>query len=196
MSLDHVLEGIEAVRDAGIKMVKINSVIVRGINDDEILDLAEFCRERRIILRFIEYMDVGTLNGWTPQQVFTAGEILERMASAYAFEPVGRKSDETAMRFRYRDIDLEFGVIASVTMPFCSSCSRLRLSADGTFYTCLFSDRGLNIKEFIRGGFDDGAIAEVIRDLWQRREDRYSEIRLESINFSSPNRVEMFRIGG
>ncbi len=196
MSLDYVLEGIEAVREAGIKTIKVNSVIVRGINDDEILDLAEFCREKGLILRFIEYMDVGTLNGWTPQQVFTANEILERMASVYEFEPVLREVDETALRLRYRDIDLEFGIIASVTMPFCSTCTRLRLSADGTFYTCLFSDTGINIKELIRGGFDDRAIAEVIIELWQRREDRYSEIRLESINLHSTNRVEMFRIGG
>ncbi len=196
LSIYHVLEGIDALRGAGFTTVKVNSVIVKGINDDEVLDLAEFCRERGIILRFIEYMDVGTLNGWTPEQVFSAGEILERMGSLYDFEPVGRESDETALRFRYRDMDLEFGIIASVTKPFCSSCTRLRLSADGTLYTCLFSDRGLNIKRYIRRGYDDRAIAEVIKDLWHRREDRYSEIRFESINSLSSKRVEMFRIGG
>ncbi len=196
MSLDHVLEGIEAVRDAGINTVKVNSVIVRGVNDDEVIDLAEFCREKGLILRFIEYMDVGTLNGWVPQQVYTADEILESMSSVYDFEPIGRNSDETALRFIYKDRELEFGIIASVTMPFCSSCSRLRLSADGTLYTCLFSDRGINIKKYIRGGYDDKDVAGVIENFWKRREDRYSEIRSASINFHSPNRVEMFRIGG
>jgi len=196
MSLHQVLDGIERILEAGIRVVKVNSVIVRDINDDEITDLAEFCRQRGIILRFIEYMDVGTLNRWTPVQVFSAQEILQRMASVYSFEPLGRRGDETALRFKYTDMDLEFGVIASVTMPFCSSCSRLRLSSDGTLYTCLFSDRGLNIKEYLRGGHEDGTIARLIRDLWGKREDRYSEIRFGSFESFSPNKVEMFRIGG
>ena len=194
MELRKVIEGIDSALEAGFPSVKINTVVVRGVNDEEILDIAEFCRERRLVLRFIEYMDVGTLNGWSVEKVVTAEEILEKISCRYPVEEIGRKGSETAIRFRYGDIDLEFGIIASVSRPFCRDCTRLRLSADGRLFTCLFSSRGFDVKGLLRSGASDERIVESIKALWEAREDRYSEIRF-SVQDRSP-KVEMFRVGG
>ncbi len=194
MDLDRVIEGIDSALEAGLSPVKINTVVVRGVNDEEILDIAEFCRERGLVLRFIEYMDVGTLNGWSMEKVVTAEEILEKISSRYPVEEMGRKGSETAIRFRYRDIGLEFGIVASVSRPFCRDCTRLRLSADGRLFTCLFSSQGFDVKSLLRSGESDERIVESIKALWEAREDRYSEMRF-SIQRSFP-KVEMFRVGG
>ncbi len=191
--LEKVLKGIDIALREGFSPVKVNAVIVKGVNDDEILDLAEFCREKGLILRFIEYMDVGTLNRWSFEKVVTAEEILEKMAEVYRFKPLERKSSETALKFRYEDMDLEFGIVASVTKPFCRGCTRLRLSADGRLFTCLFSDKGYDLKRLLRSGAEDREILSFVRKIWSWREDRYSERRFELIK---ERKVEMFRVGG
>ncbi len=191
--LEKVLKGIDIALREGFSPVKVNAVIVKGVNDDEILDLAEFCREKGLILRFIEYMDVGTLNRWSFEKVVTAEEILEKMAEVYRFKPLERKSSETALKFRYEDMDLEFGIVASVTKPFCRGCTRLRLSADGRLFTCLFSDKGYDLKRLLRSGAEDREILSFVRKIWSWREDRYSERRFELMK---ERKVEMFRVGG
>ncbi len=196
ISLREVLEGIEEAQNAGLEPVKINTVVVKGVNDDEIVSIAEYCRERRLILRFIEFMDVGTLNGWNMDRVVSAEEILKVLSDKYPIKelPKGNES-ETSLRFKFTDIDLEFGIIASVTKPFCRGCTRLRLSADGKLYTCLFSSKGHDIKSLIRGGASDTFIEEFIKELWSLREDRYSELRAMEGETAS-QKVEMFRVGG
>ena len=194
VDLDSVLEGIDSALEAGFYPVKINTVVVRGVNDDEVLDVAEFCREKGLVLRFIEYMDVGTLNGWSMDKVVTAEEIIGILSKRYPVEEIGREGSETAVRFRYRDTGLEFGIVASVSRPFCRSCTRLRLSADGNLFTCLFSQEGFDIKDLLRSGASDEEIIKSLEDIWKVREDRYSEIRF-SLREKTP-KVEMFRVGG
>ncbi len=196
--LEKIIEGIDTALRIGFKPVKINTVIVRGMNDDEIVDIAEFCRERGLILRFIEYMDVGTLNGWDMSKVVSADEIISRLSSVYPLEEIGRENkSDTAIKFRYKDTGLELGVIASVTKPFCRGCTRLRLSADGKLFTCLFSREGFDVKELLRNKRDDDLILERIRMLWKERRDRYSERRMEIIQENGgTEKVEMFRVGG
>ena len=196
VSLNRVIEGIKSTRQMGLNPVKVNMVVVRGVNDDEILDIAEFCRENDLHLRFIEFMDVGTLNGWNMDRVVTAQEILSLLDKRFGVEELGeRDGSETSVRFRYRDTGQEFGIVASVTRPFCSGCTRLRLSADGKLFTCLFSDRGYDIKKLLRSGASDDDLKEYVKSIWTEREDRYSELRsLERAQVK--DRVEMFRVGG
>jgi len=194
--LEAILEGIESAVQAGFNPVKINTVVVRGVNDDEILDIAEFCRRKNLSLRFIEYMDAGTLNNWSMEKVVGADEILSVLRRRYTLEEVERESEsETAIRFRYRDTGQEVGIIASVTKPFCRGCSRLRLSADGRLFPCLFSGYGVEVRSLLRQKADSAEILRVIKCLWQNREDRYSELRMEKMSERSA-RVEMFRVGG
>ena len=196
VSLEKVLRGIKLAKSVGLEPLKVNMVVVKGANDDEILDIAEFCRKNDLILRFIEFMDVGTLNGWNLDKVVPAREILSTLAKRYSFEEVERKdSSETALRFRFRDTGQEFGIIASVTQPFCRGCSRLRLSADGKLFTCLFADDGFDVKELLRSGADDEELINYIKNIWTEREDRYSELRFEHRK-DRGKRVEMFRVGG
>ncbi len=196
VSLSTVIAGIEAAHQAGFSPVKINTVVVRGVNDDEILNIAEFCRERNLILRFIEYMDAGTLNNWSMEKVVSAEEILSTLRRRYDLEELGRTSEsETALRFRYRDTGQEVGVIASVTKPFCRGCNRLRLSADGRLFPCLFSDRGIDVRSLLRGNMDGKDILRIIEGFWKQREDRYSELRRDLMGVRG-SRVEMFRVGG
>ncbi len=196
VSLSTVIAGIEAAHQAGFSPVKINTVVVRGVNDDEILNIAEFCRERNLVLRFIEYMDAGTLNNWSMEKVVSAEEILSTLRRRYDLEELGRTSgSETALRFRYRDTGQEVGVIASVTKPFCRGCSRLRLSADGKLFPCLFSDRGIDVRSLLRGNMDGKDILRIIEGFWKQREDRYSELRRDLMGVRG-SRVEMFRVGG
>ena len=191
--LERVLEGIDRALGEGFRPLKVNMVAVRGVNDDEIVDLAEFCRKKGVILRFIEYMDVGTLNRWNMDKVVTAEEILEKLSKVYSFEPLERRPSETALKFRYKDIDLEFGIVASVTRPFCKGCTRLRLSSDGRLFTCLFADKGYDLKRLLRSGAEDKEILGFVRRIWSWREDRYSEKRFELMK---EKKVEMFRVGG
>jgi cyclic pyranopterin phosphate synthase len=189
-----VLEGIEAATAAGLP-VKVNAVIKRGVNEDQIVPMAAFFRERGHTLRFIEFMDVGQTNGWRLDDVVTAKEIVGALDGAFGLEPVdpGYRG-EVARRWRYQDGRGEVGVIASVTQPFCGDCTRARLSAEGKLFTCLFAVRGHDLRALIRGGASDQELETALRDVWKARKDRYSELRSEATG-SSP-KVEMSYIGG
>jgi cyclic pyranopterin phosphate synthase len=190
-----VLEGIEAASAAGLSPVKVNMVVKRGVNDESIVDMAGFFRGSGHVVRFIEYMDVGTTNGWRLDQVVPALEVVERINAVYPLEPVGPAyRGEVARRYRYRDGQGEIGVISSVTQPFCGDCSRARLSAEGMLYTCLFATGGIDLRAVLRGGAGDDALLDVIGAVWSGRTDRYSEIRSAETAFL--RRVEMSYIGG
>jgi len=192
--VDRVLEGIDAAAAAGLP-VKVNAVVKRGANDDQIVPMAAFFRERGHTLRFIEYMDVGHTNGWRTGDVVPAAEIVARLDDAFGVEPVEPSyRGEVARRWRYRDGAGEVGVIASVTQPFCGDCTRARLSAEGRVFTCLFAVRGHDLRAVVRGGASDDELAEAIRGLWDGRKDRYSELRSEAT--SDLPRIEMSYIGG
>jgi cyclic pyranopterin phosphate synthase len=196
--LDKVLAGIEAGRAAGFRPIKINMVVIRGVNDDEVADMARRFRSTDTTLRFIEYMDVGTLNHWEPGQVVPAKEILERLRTFAELLPVAPAyRGETARRYRYADGSGEIGFIASVSQPFCGDCSRLRLSADGKLYTCLFSKDGLDIKPLVRAG-DREALRTTLVGLWQSRRDQYSVERAATPAQDKPtqDKIEMYYIGG
>ena len=189
-----VLEGIDAAAAAGLP-VKVNMVVKRGVNEDSMLPMARFFRERGHILRFIEYMDVGHSNGWRLDDVVPAAEIVAAIDAELPVEPAEPNyRGEVAKRWRYRDGGGEIGVIASVTQPFCGDCTRARLSAEGRLYTCLFGVRGHDLRALVRGGPSDGELREEIGRIWGRRTDRYSEIR--SANTADLPRVEMSYIGG
>ncbi|HVA85901.1 MAG TPA: GTP 3',8-cyclase MoaA [Candidatus Saccharimonadales bacterium] len=193
--VSRVLDGIAAARDAGLAPIKINTVVRRDLNEASILPLARWARDEGLILRFIEYMDVGHSNGWRMDDVIPASEIVELIDAAIPLELVPPNyRGEVANRWRYRDGSGEVGVITSVTQPFCGDCSRARLSAEGHLYTCLFAVKGHDLKSLLRGGADDEAIDGAIRAVWQVRADRYSELR--SAATADLPRVEMFAIGG
>ncbi len=198
--LPQVLAGLEAAEAAGLLPIKVNAVVVRGTNEDEVVELARFFKRPGYVLRFIEYMDVGTVNGWQPGGVVTAEEIVAKVGAELPLVPAARaNAHDVALRFRYRDGDGELGVIASVSRPFCGDCSRARLSADGRLYACLFAATGLDLKTPLRAGESDEQLAERIAAFWRGRTDRYSEERAERLAAGKgppPSRVEMFRIGG
>ena len=200
LPLDRVLQGIDAAVAAGLGPVKLNVVLIKGTNDHELLDLARFGRDRGCVVRFIEYMDVGTVNAWDPERVISAAQIIERIGAQWPLEPVDRDHvGEVADRYRYLDGGGEIGVITSVTQPFCGDCSRARLSAEGKLFTCLFGAVGHDLKTPMRGGETDPQLSSRIRDIWSRRTDRYSEERtaaLQAGRFVPAEKVEMFRIGG
>ena len=189
-----VLEGIEAASEAGLP-VKVNAVVKRGVNDDGIVELARHFRGSPHTLRYIEFMDVGTTNGWRLDDVVPAAEIVERIDAVFALEPVDAAyRGEVAQRWRYRDGAGEVGVISSVTQPFCGDCTRSRISAEGKLYTCLFAARGTDLRALIRSGATDDELTEAIGAVWLRRADRYSEIRTERTR--ELPRIEMSYIGG
>jgi GTP 3',8-cyclase len=189
-----VLDGIDAAAAAGLP-VKVNAVVKRGVNDAAAVELAEHFRGTGHVLRFIEFMDVGTTNGWSLKDVVTADEILAQLAERWRLEPVAAESpDATALRYRYVDGGGEIGVIASVTKPFCGACSRARLSAEGRLYTCLFAARGHDLRAPLRAGATDEELAETLRGIWSRRTDRYSELR--TAETAAKAKVEMSYIGG
>jgi GTP 3',8-cyclase len=192
--VQQVLDGIEAAAQAGLP-VKINAVVKRGANDGDVLALAEHFRGSGHVLRFIEYMDVGSTNGWRLEDVVSAEEIVERISEHWPLEPVAaERPDVTARRWRYLDGEGEIGVIASVTQPFCGGCSRARLSAEGRLYTCLFAARGHDLRAPLRLGASDEELVKQLRAIWTRRTDRYSELRtVETTEFP---KVEMSYIGG
>ena len=192
--VQRVLEGIDAAAAAGLP-VKINAVVKRGANDGDVLRLAEHFRGSGHVLRFIEYMDVGSTNGWRLEDVVSAEEIVQRIGERWPLEPVAiERPDATARRWRYADGAGEIGVVASVTQPFCGGCSRARLSAEGRLYTCLFAARGHDLRAPLRLGASDEELAEQLRALWTRRTDRYSELR--TAETASLPKVEMSYIGG
>jgi GTP 3',8-cyclase len=189
-----VLEGIDAAAAVGLP-VKVNAVVKRGLNEDSVLAMARHFRNSRHVLRFIEYMDVGHTNGWRLHDVVSASEIVAAIDSDFPLEPLpSRYPGEVAERFRYRDGAGEIGVIASVTRPFCGACTRARLSADGSLYTCLFATMGHDLRALVRAGGDDAEIAAAIGDVWRVRADRYSELR--SAATRDLPKVEMSYIGG
>jgi cyclic pyranopterin phosphate synthase len=191
-----VLEGIEAAERAGFSPIKVNCVVQRGVNDHTIVDLARYFRERGHIMRFIEYMDVGTRNGWRMDQVVPADEIVARIDAEMPLEPMdGNYRGEVALRYRYADGRGEIGVIASVTKPFCGDCTRLRLSPEGSIYTCLFSSQGTDLRTPLRDGAGDDELRSLITSVWNVREDRYSETRT-SLTSPVRDKVEMYHIGG
>ncbi len=193
--VERVLEGIEAATAVGLVPIKINMVVKRGVNDESVLDMARYFRGTDCILRFIEYMDVGTTNGWELDDVVPAAEIINMIDDELPLEPVDPNyRGEVAQRYRYRDGGGELGVIASVTQPFCGDCTRARLSAEGVLYTCLFATAGHDIRALLRQGRTDEQISEFLATTWRARQDRYSEIRAsETVLWP---KVQMFRIGG
>ena len=193
--VDRVLAGIEAAEAAGFAPIKVNMVVRRGLNEDSVLPMARYFRERGHILRFIEYMDVGHTNGWRLDDVVPAAELVARIDAELPVEPVEPAyRGEVARRYRYRDGGGEVGVIASVTQPFCGDCTRARLSAEGRLFTCLFSVRGHDLRGLVRGGATDEELHEAIGRIWAGRKDRYSEIR--SAQTVDLPKVEMSYIGG
>jgi cyclic pyranopterin phosphate synthase len=194
--LPRVLAGLAAARDAGLGPIKINAVVKRGLNDgDDLVELAGFGREHGHVVRFIEYMDVGTTNGWRMDDVVPAREIVDRIGTAWPVEPIDPAyRGEVAERYRYRDGGGEVGVIASVTQPFCRTCTRARLSAQGELFTCLFASRGHDLRAAVRGGASDDQLEQTIRAIWQHRTDRYSERRTAATTGTA--KVEMSYIGG
>jgi cyclic pyranopterin phosphate synthase len=190
-----VLEGIQAAADAGLGPIKINMVVKRGVNDDGIVAMAERWRGTGHIVRFIEYMDVGSTNGWRMDDVVPSAEVVDRISRRWPLEPVDANyPGEVAERWRYADGAGEIGVISSVTRAFCSSCTRMRLSTEGGLYTCLFAHSGHDLKRPLRGGASDDALRNEIAAVWQRRADRYSEIRTQET--AKTPKVEMSYIGG
>ncbi len=190
-----VLDGIEAAERAGLVPVKVNCVVQRGVNDHLVVELARRFRGTGRILRFIEFMDVGTRNQWDLSQVVPAAEIVERVDAELPLEPVEPAyRGEVARRYRYRDGGGEIGVIASVTQPFCGDCTRARLTADGRLVTCLFATEGTDLKALLRGGISDEALGERIAEVWSGRRDRYSEER-SRLSRERP-KLEMFQLGG
>lgn len=198
ISATRVLGGIDAAVAAGLSPVKINMVVRRGVNDGCVLAMAEHFRHSRQILRFIEFMDVGSTNGWRGEEVVPAAEIRERIATRWPLEPLApTRAGEVASRYRYRDGGGEIGLIHSVSEPFCASCSRARLSADGKLFTCLFARRGHDLRAMLRGGAGEQELADRTRAIWTARGDRYSAERAPRQRpLESPRKVEMSYIGG
>jgi len=195
VTLDQVLAGLEAAREAGFRGTKLNCVLRRGVNEADILPLAGFARERGYTLRFIEYMDVGTRNGWRLDEVVPAAEVAGIIAREWPIERFRKEAPNcVAQHWRYLDGAGEVGLIASVTEPFCAGCDRARLSADGSLYTCLFAAEGMDLKGFLRGGASDAELAALVEARWKRRDDRYSELR--SAATTALPKAEMFHLGG
>ena len=193
--LSRVLEGIDAARRAGFGPLKINAVLKRGVNEAAVEPLVEFAREHRDVIRFIEYMDVGTTNGWRGDEVVPAAEVLERVSARHPVEPVDPAyPGEVAARYRFLDGRGELGLIGSVTRPFCRTCTRARLTAVGELFTCLFAERGRDLRAVLRSGASDDELAAAIGGTWAAREDRYSELRAAG---AGPGpRAEMSYLGG
>ncbi|HET9296856.1 MAG TPA: GTP 3',8-cyclase MoaA, partial [Candidatus Binatia bacterium] len=200
--LSKVLEGIFAAKRHGLHPIKLNAVIEKGLNEDDILSLVEFSRDNGFALRFIEYMDVGNSNDWTSGKLVSKKEIIEKINGQYPLKEVGRAGGSApSVDYEFIDGRGDVGVIASVTEPFCSSCTRVRLTADGKIVTCLFSGIGHDVKGLLRGGATDEEISNFIVAIWEKRADRYSAERLEALrsaNYDPKNhkKIEMISLGG
>ncbi len=191
-----VLAGIQAAAEAGMK-IKMNMVVQKGKNEEDIVQMAEYFKENKHILRFIEYMDVGNFNGWELGEVVSKQEIVEMIHKVMPLERIeANYPGEVATRYRYVGSEEEIGIISSVTDSFCSSCTRARISAEGKLYTCLFASKGNDLKELLRFGYTDEEITNVIRDIWNYRSDRYSDERLSNTNKKAMPKIEMSHIGG
>jgi GTP 3',8-cyclase len=196
--VEEVLEGIRQARQVGLAPIKVNAVVQRDVNDHTVLELLEHFRGTGVIVRFIEYMDVGNRNHWRPELVVPSKELLARIAERWPVEPLRRNyRGEVADRYAFRDGQGEIGFISSVTQPFCGDCSRARLSSDGVFFTCLFATHGTSLRDALRAGLSDEELAELVRGIWSRRSDRYSELRASLRRSSGEQRkIEMYYIGG
>ncbi len=195
VSVAAVLDGIAAAQAVGLHPVKVNMVVQRGVNEHEIVAMAEHFRNSGVVLRYIEYMDVGSSNGWRLDEVVSAREILDRIATRYPLQQIDANySGEVAERWQYTDGGGEIGVIASVTQTFCQDCTRARLSTDGKLYTCLFAAHGLDLREPLRQGAADTLLTNLIAQRWERHDDRYSELRRTQTN--TAKKIEMSYIGG
>jgi cyclic pyranopterin phosphate synthase len=191
-----ILEGIDAAAAVGIK-VKVNMVVQKGINDQDIVPMARHFRGTGHILRFIEFMDVGNSNGWNLQQVVSKQEIIEFIHAEMPLEPIQASYlGEVASRYRYKGTTEEIGIISSVTESFCSTCTRARLSSNGHLYTCLFADQGTDLRSLIHSGVSDGEIKQAVESVWSSRSDRYSDERLNNTKISNRTKIEMSYIGG
>ncbi len=194
-----VLDGIEAARAAGLGPIKVNMVVKRGTNDHEIERMAEHFRGSGVVLRFIEFMDVGSTNGWRMDEVLPSAQILQRLQRLHPLEPVAPTAvGETARRWRWTDGGGEIGLISSVTRPFCGDCNRARLSTEGRLFLCLFATSGFDLRALLRAGASDEELAQTITGIWQQREDRYSELRHAgaAAPAGGERRIEMHYIGG
>ena len=193
--VEKVLEGMETAQKVGLEPIKVNMVVKRGINESSVLPMSRYFREKGYILRFIEYMDVGHTNGWRTNDVVSAKEIVNMISAELPLEPLNPNyKGEVASRWRYKDGSGEIGVISSVTQPFCRTCNRARLSAEGKLYTCLFAVKGHDLKSLVRSSATDEEISDEIARIWGKRTDRYSELRSE--NTIDLPKVEMSHIGG
>ncbi len=191
-----VLEGVDAALAAGFSPIKVNAVVRRGVNDEHALELVEHFRGTGVIVRFIEYMDVGTLNGWRADEVVPSKELHDVIHAKWPLEPLDENyRGEVAKRYAFSDGRGEIGFISSVTAPFCGDCHRARLSADGVLYTCLFAGRGTDLRGPLRAGASDADLVGMLQNVWRGRTDRYSELRSEQ-TAADRERVEMYRMGG
>lgn len=197
-NLSRVLAGIAAARDAGLPPAKINCVVQRGVNDHGVVDLVQHFRHEGHVVRFIEYMDVGTLNDWDRSRVVTGAEVLALLSSIAPLELVAPSyTGEVARRYRFVDGGGEIGLINSVSEPFCGDCHRARLSADGRLLTCLFATDGINLRDRLRANITDTELRTTLDSVWRARTDRYSEVRADAVATNIPRRrLEMYQIGG
>ncbi|MED0930136.1 GTP 3',8-cyclase MoaA [Bacillus mobilis] len=194
--VQRVLEGIQAAAEVGMK-IKINMVVQKGKNEQDVLQMAQYFKENKHILRFIEYMDVGNYNGWELKEVVSKQEIVDAIHQVMPLERIeANYAGEVATRYRYIGSDEEIGIISSVTDSFCSSCTRARISAEGKLYTCLFASKGNELRELLRSGYTDEEITDIVRDIWNNREDRYSDERLSHTSKERAPKIEMSHIGG
>jgi cyclic pyranopterin phosphate synthase len=200
--LTRVLEGIFAAKQYGLKPIKLNAVIERGVNDDDIIPLVQFCREHGFAMRFIEYMDVGNANNWTSEKLVSKQEIIATIAARYPLREIGRgQGSAPAVDYEIANGGGDIGVIASVTEPFCASCTRARLTADGKIVTCLFSQIGHDVKKLLRADASDQEISDFISTIWTSRSDRYSDERLQAMRSAkydpkNHKKIEMISLGG
>ena len=200
--LGKVLDGLFVAKSCGLEPIKLNAVIERGVNDDDIIPLVEFSREHGFGIRFIEYMDVGNANNWTSEKLVPKQEIIAKIHSRYPLKEIGRaQGSAPSVDYEFVDGGGDIGVIASVTEPFCSSCTRARITADGKIVTCLFSEVGHDVKAMLRSGASDEEILKLLSAIWTNRSDRYSQERLEALRDSrydpkSHKKIEMISLGG
>ena len=201
-SLDEVLAGVFAAKRAGLSPIKLNAVIIRGTNEDEIIDLVEFARNNGFEMRFIEYMDVGNANAWSLEKTVTKREILEVVHSRFPVREIGRAHGSApAVDYEFLDGAGEIGIIGSITEPFCSSCTRVRVTADGKLVTCLFAESGFDLKTLIRSGASDADIQGQVAKIWSRRTDRFSDVRWQQVlnggyKPRDHKKIEMITLGG
>ena len=196
-NLETVLEGIDAALSVGFKKLKINAVIKRGTNDDQVIEMIDYFKDQSVIIRFIEYMDVGNLNQWKLNETVGSDEIIKKLSEKWQLDPLDKNYEgETAQRYQIDGSETEIGLISSVTKPFCGSCTRARLSSDGKLYNCLFASEGKDIRSWIRDGKSDEYIKNELASIWKERRDRYSELRYSGEIDNTDEKVEMYYIGG